>query len=27
LLTFRPPSSTYLTEASWGTPTIASSVA
>ena len=27
LLTFRPPSSTYLTEASWGTPAIASSVA
>jgi hypothetical protein len=27
LLTYRPPSSTYLTEASWGTPTIASSVA
>ncbi len=27
LLTYRPPSSTYLTEASWGTPTIASSIA
>jgi hypothetical protein len=27
LLTFRPPSSTFLTEASWGTPAIASSVA
>ena len=27
LLTYRPPSSTYLTEASWGTPAIASSVA
>jgi hypothetical protein len=27
LLTYRPPSSTFLTEASWGTPTIASSVA
>jgi hypothetical protein len=27
LLTYRPPSSTYLTEVSWGTPTIASSVA
>jgi hypothetical protein len=26
LLTYRPPSSTYLTEASWGTPTIASAV-
>ena len=26
LLTYRPPSSTYLTEASWGTPAIASSV-
>jgi hypothetical protein len=26
LLTYRPPSSTFLTEASWGTPTIASSV-
>lgn len=27
LLTYRPPSSTFLTTASWGTPTIASSVA
>ena len=27
LLTYRPPSSSFLTEASWGTPTIASSVA
>jgi hypothetical protein len=27
LLTYRPPSSTFLTEASWGTPAIASSVA
>jgi hypothetical protein len=26
LLTYRPPSSSFLTEASWGTPTIASSV-
>ena len=26
LLTYRPPSSTYLTEASWGTPTIAATV-
>ena len=26
LLTYRPPSTTYLTEASWGTPAIASSV-
>jgi hypothetical protein len=27
LLTYRPPSTSFLTEASWGTPTIASSVA
>ena len=27
LVTYRPPSSTYLTTASWGTPTIAASVA
>lgn len=27
LLTYRPPSSTYLTTAAWGTPTIAASVA
>jgi hypothetical protein len=26
LLTYRPPSTTYLTESSWGTPAIASSV-
>jgi hypothetical protein len=26
-LTYRPPSTSFLTEASWGTPTIASSVA
>jgi hypothetical protein len=27
LVTYIPPSSTYLTSASWGTPTIAASVA
>jgi hypothetical protein len=27
LLTYRPPSTTYLTSAAWGTPTIAASVA